>query len=69
MTSEQVHAGMKTVIAVAEAIRELGRVPSGHLYAQLMGELSLDAYERIIAILVKQGLVQRTEMQELVWVG
>jgi hypothetical protein len=69
MTTEQVHAGLKSVIAVAETIRELGRVPSGHLYARLMGVLSMDAYERIIAILMKQGLVQRTAAHELVWVG
>ena len=54
------------VLAIAEAIRELGSVPSGHLYAQVINHLSLDQYESAIQILVGQKLVTRTN-NELVW--
>lgn len=67
MTKEQIDAGIKTIAAVAGAIRELGRVPSGHLYARLMGHLSLDEFNKIIGILVKAGLVEQTVGHELIW--
>jgi hypothetical protein len=67
MNKEQLSAGLKTVLAVAQAIRELGSVPSGHLYARLMGVLSLDQYNKIIDILKKQGLVVEAH-HELKWV-
>jgi len=67
MNKEQLSAGLKTVLAVAQAIRELGTVPSGHLYARLMGVLSLDQYNKIIDILKKQGLVVEAH-HELKWV-
>lgn len=55
--------------AVAEAIRELGSVPSGHLYAQLMGHMSLEIYERVIDTLVKTGLVRKDRSHLLTWIG
>ncbi len=30
-------AAIQVVMAVGDAIRELGSIPSGHLYAQLIG--------------------------------
>ena len=67
VSNEQVAAGMQAVLAVGQAIRAAKRVPSGHLYARLMGVLSLDQYQRIIAILKKSGCV-REEYHELIWV-
>jgi hypothetical protein len=59
---------IKIVAAVAEAIRELGTVPSGHLYAHLMGRMTLEQYNRIIVCLKGTGLV--TESAHLLkWVG
>lgn len=61
-------ASLSIVQAVAEAIRELGSVPSGHLYAQLMGKLTLDQYTQIIDVLKGAGLV--TESGHLLtWVA
>jgi hypothetical protein len=45
--------------ALAEAIRELGTVPSGHLYARVMQHVDLAIYEKLIATLVHAGLVTR----------
>ena len=67
VTTQQVEAGMRTVLAVGQAIREAGRIPSGHLYAALMGVLTLDTYNRVIGLLKKSGCV-REEYHELIWV-
>ena len=66
-TQEQ-EATFQTVLAIAEAIRSLGTVPSGHLYARVMGKLSLDQYNQIIGILKQQGLVSETHY-ELKWIA
>ena len=67
-TPQEVKAGIRVVKAVAEAIREAGRIPSGHLYALLCGVTDLAGYEQIIGILVNAGLVRKAG-HELVWVG
>ena len=59
---------IRIVAAIAEAIRDLGSVPSGHLYARVMGILSLDQYNQVIGILKKQGLVTESHY-ELTWIG
>jgi len=53
----QKNAMIQAVFAVRDAIKELGEVPSGHLYAQLMGHMSLDTYNQIISLLKKSGKV------------
>lgn len=57
------------VLAIAQAIEELGTVPSGHLYARLMGHLGIDAYQSVIATLVHAGLVRQHANHLLEWVG
>lgn len=54
----QTQTALGIIQAVAEAIRELGSVPSGELYAQLMGNLTLEQYNQIIAVLVRSGVVK-----------
>ena len=66
-TKQQVTAALEAVRAVADAIRELKRVPSGKLYAIVMPHLSLESYEKIIGTLKGAGLV-REEFHELIWV-
>lgn len=68
-TKEQMKAGLQIILAFAEAIRDLGTVPSGHLYARMMGKFSLDEYMQIIDILKKQGLVEEEPSHLLRWVG
>ena len=61
MTPSDVHAALDATITLAQAIAAAGPegVPSGHLYAQLCGVMSLDAYERMIALLVRVGAIER----------
>jgi hypothetical protein len=56
------------VEAVAELIRDLGSVPSGHLYARLSSHFSLDQYNKILAIL-KHGKMVEESGFVLRWVG
>ena len=59
---------IKTIAAISETIRELKEVPNGHLYARIMGTLSLDQYNQVIAILVRAKLVANKN-DLLVWIG
>ena len=59
---------MQIIKAVAEAIRDLGSVPSGHLYARLMGQLTLSQYNQIIDTLKKAKLV-REDNHLLTWIA
>lgn len=54
--------------AIGTAIRSLGSVPSGHLYAHLCGKLSMGSYNNIIAILKNSKLVEERS-SILIWVG
>jgi len=67
-TREQVQAVIEVTHAVAEAIRTLGSVPSGELYARCMGSMSLATYTSIIGTLKGAGLVQEKN-HLLTWVG
>ena len=63
----ELKAAVGILNAVADVIRELGEVPSGHLYAHLMSKLSLEQYEQVIATLKQAGLI--TESNHLLtWV-
>lgn len=65
----RVEGTLRVVLAIAQAIEELGTVPSGHLYARLMGHLGIDAYQSVIATLVRAGLVREHPNHLLEWVG
>lgn len=65
----RVEGTLRVVLAIAQAIEELGTVPSGHLYARLMGHLDIDAYQSVIATLVRAGLVREHPSHLLEWVG
>lgn len=67
MTAQE-KAALAIVLAVGEAIKELGSVPNGHLYARLMGQMSLETYNKVIGLLVKTGAV-KNENHLLTWVG
>jgi len=67
-TSEAL-AAVRVAHAVAETIRELGQVPSGHLYARLMGVMELHQYEQVIGLLVDARLVERDRSHLLRWIG
>lgn len=68
-TQSQISTYMDVVQAIADAIRELGSAPSGHLYASVMGVIGLETYEHIIDLLVSAEFVRRDSDHLLVWVG
>jgi len=68
-TRNQIIAAIEVTRAVADCIRELRTVPSGHLYARLMGHLDIDQYQGVIASLVRAGLVREHPSHLLEWIG
>jgi hypothetical protein len=65
---QQAIALQRIAFAMADAIRELGEVPSGHLYAALMEKMTLETYQRIIGMLKASGMVKES-FHVLKWVG
>ena len=57
LTKEELNGGLQAIFAVAEAIREAGEIPSGTLYAMLIGKMNFQAYEKMLAILKNAGLI------------
>ena len=68
-TENERRAALEMIRAIADTIRDLGEVPSGHLYAQLMGTLRLDQYEQIIGMFIRLGVVKSNESHLLTWTG
>lgn len=66
VTRAEFKSAITLLQAIAEAIRELKQVSAAHLYAQVMGALELEQFERIINTLVDTGLVERRR-DLLVW--
>ena len=64
----QAKAALSALVAIADAIREAGRVPSGTLYAILCGRMDLRTYEALIRTLKNAGLVEE-KYNELRWIG
>jgi hypothetical protein len=67
-TREQIKAALELMVAVADSIRALDRVPSGHLYAHLMGQIDLQTFNLIISRLKGAGLIEE-QNHELIWKG
>lgn len=68
MDKQQIAAAIEAISAIGRVIRDVKRIPSGHLYAQLMGVLSLEKYESAISILKKNKLIAE-EHNELIWIA
>jgi len=67
-TKQQVQAVFDVLVAITEVIRTKGEVPSGDLYASVMGSIDLQTYERILSTIKGSGLVLEKN-HLLVWVG
>lgn len=67
-TTPKAAAVLGVVSAIGAAIKDLKRVPNGHLYAMVMGKMTLESYTMVIDILVTAGVVE-IKNNELVWVG
>ena len=68
MSKDEIKAAVMAAAAVAEAIRAAGSVPSGHLYAELMGQIDFGTYSSIVGVLKRTGLVKETN-HLLEWTG
>jgi hypothetical protein len=68
-TPEQRQAVLAVVDAIGSTIRELGQVPAGHLYVQVMDKMSANTFNRMIEVLVASGTVRREPSHMLVWIG
>jgi hypothetical protein len=65
---KQISAALAITAAVADAIRELGSVPTGMLYVRVMDRMTIEVFTRIIDTLKRADLV--TESRDvLTWVG
>lgn len=62
LNSTQIEALVEAANALYDCIPEgefpTGGIPSGHLYARLMGNCSLDTYNLLIATLQEAGKIQ-----------
>lgn len=70
-TTEETAATISIVKAVAEAIRDLGQVPSGEFYMRLqvmMPTFTLGGYQAIIRIIEEMGLID-TKNHLITWIG
>ena len=67
-TPAQVQAYLQAAKAIADCVKELGAVPSGHLYAHVMGHMSLETYQGIIDKLKQIGFVSESS-HLLTWTG
>ena len=65
---KSVRAAMQYVAAIAEAIRDLNEVPSGHLYAQVMSHINLESYNRVIKILTDAKMI-KVSNHLITWIG
>jgi hypothetical protein len=65
----RVIAGLTAMHALAETIRDLGTVPAGHLYAQLMHVTDLPGFERAIGALIEAGCITRDRSHLITWTG
>ena len=67
-TQAEKKAALSMIIAVTEAIREAREIPEGTLYAVLMGRCEFPAFEKMVALIVHTGLVEKRG-NLLRWVG
>lgn len=67
MAMTKAQAALALINAVSEIIEKLGSVPSGHLYATLMGHMGIDLYNQIISILEKAGRI-KVEHHLITWI-
>lgn len=63
MTTEQQRRAVQEIaFAIFDSIKAAGAqgIPSGHLYAALMGKMTLDQYNMFIGALTKNGYITNT---------
>ncbi len=69
MTTNEIKAGLRIMVAVTEAVRDAGRIGEGLVYAALSSVVTLPAFESLVQQLVGTGLIRREAPNMLVWAG
>lgn len=68
-TQVQIDAMKELILAIGQCIRELREVPSGHLYARLMGKINIETYQAIIQILINARVIEVSKGHVIKWTG
>lgn len=68
-TSAEVQSMAQVVFIVAECAREAREVPSGVLYAVLADRVSHEAYQQVLGVLSRAGLIEVTRSHLIRWIG
>ena len=68
LTAVELTAAFDFLKAIVDTIRELGEVPSGHLYARLADKITVAQYGQVIEILKRSGLVRESGAHLLTWI-
>lgn len=70
MSAERTRAACSVLGAIADALRNAGKLPAGELYAVLMAHgCTHEQFERLIGSMVRVGLVRRDASHMLHWTG
>lgn len=69
VTKQEIRSAIRITQALGHTIRELGSIPSGQLYAQVMGRLTLPEYNAAIGVLVHADVITRGADNVLTWKG
>ncbi len=65
----QLRAQLEVIISLGDAIKELGIVPAGKLYAIVAPLMTLEVFNKAIDRLIGAGVVQRTSDHVLLYVA
>ena len=68
-TKAQVSAARILTLAVAATICEAGKIPSGTLYATLVGKVDYEGYQKMLGILKRAGLIEVMPSHLIRWTG
>lgn len=70
MTKEKLTAGVHIVIEVLRAVKEVGELPLGPMYAQFMARgWDLETFESMVRCVCNTKLAERTPHHTLKWKG
>jgi|ERR1035438_2455811 hypothetical protein len=68
-TKAQIIAALGITFVVSEAIREAREIPSGTLYAMLVGKVDYEGYQKMLGILKRAGLIEVMPSHLIRWTG
>lgn len=66
--TDELKQGLTVLMAVAEAVREAGEIPSGTVYAVLAGRVDKQGYDSMIRTLKNADLIEE-RAHLLRWIG